>query len=282
MLVQQSPAFILPESAVSHALDPANLASVQSGTGAGADAFVLGIAGIWDAVRHMDKAFALIVKSGRRVGVAASHLVIEGRAGLNLGLLMPSLRRLDPVPTGHDLPRVQPFQDRYHRTVWDIALRLARVEVDRLFAFKIGKRIVRVQASRTGFSIIDGCKSLVEFLDILRAAAKAGTAVAYRLEDGPGPAGLPQTLVSDLFGPATPGQPPLEIAPDGWPKAVPAGTDLATLTILAATMQRMQQVDQCDELSFTVIDASSKLVLSGVRNATTVGLAFAPVGGSDE
>lgn len=271
------PEFISPEFVASHTLDPADIRAVQSSEGGPADWFVLQIADLWDALRHLDRAFALIVKGGGRVGVAAASVIVEGRTGLNLGLMLPSLKRL-PSPQLVTVPEVRPFKQRYQQIVWDIAARLGRIEVDRQLVFRIGKNLVRVQAGRKGFTFLDGCKAVPEFRAALRAAADGDLPIAYTLGESPQQELPPQHHLSALFDAKYIATEPLQIAADGWPETVPTGTRMTTIGILAAAVQRLHNRDTEYNLSFSVINTDSKPILSGYRESQAVRLTLASAG----
>jgi hypothetical protein len=277
MQMQQISAFIAPEFVASHTLDVANIRDIRSSEGVPADPFVLGIADLWDTVRHLNRAFALIVKGGGRVGVAAASVIVEGRAGLNLGLLLPSLKRLPSPPLVAE-PELRPFEQRYHRIVWDIATRLGRVEADRLLVFRIGKDTVRLQAIKAGFTFLDGCETVPEFLATLRAAADKALSVTYTLGESPTQEVPPQHRIYALFDAVEPGKGALQISPDGWPESVPSGICMTTIRALAAAVQRLHDHDSAENLSFSIIDTASKTILSGTRESKTVGLTLVSAG----
>ena len=271
MQMRQVPASLSPNTAISHTLDAMNLRAVEAGEGGPVDGFVLGLADLWDAVRHLDRAFAVVVKGSGRVGVAAASALVEGRAGLNVGLLLPALRRLAAPPRVSG-PDIHPFKHRSRRIVWDIAVRLARVEVPRRLVIKIGDALVHVHACKDGFNFVGGCQTVREFLSAVTAAADQKQPVAYSLGEPvgePPPAAHP---VSALFETGDAEKGALHFADDGWPVAVRSGTSMATLTALTAAVQRLHSRDVASDIGFFVIDIDCRPILSGSRTKTTVAL----------
>lgn len=273
MQIEQWPAFGTSGFIAAHQLDGVNPHLVASTVGAASDTHAA-VLPLWSAVRHLPDAATMILKSDSRVWVAAGTVLVEAKAGFNIGLLMPSLRGL-PVIAAGQAPRITRFADRYQRTIWDIAERLHRVEAVRAMVFRTGADTRRLRASREGFAMLD--TDLAGFLAGVKEAISKNTPVSYSLEqidESDAATPLPPT---QLFGDVGEGQ-VMRLEPDGWPRSVPAGFGMDQLSAVATVVQRLSVSDLGKPERLTVMSSSARQVCVAVPEGELWAVTLSPSG----
>ncbi len=278
MQFQTAPEFASPDVGAAFRLVHPDAGSDRTGPPPSSEpgAFVKAMAGLWGAVRHLDGAFALIAKGAGKSGLASGSVLIEGREKLNIGLLMPALKRETQLLLSAP-PPVDRFDDRFQRIVWALAERLDRVQIGRTWSLRLGERGARIYAGANGFAILDGLTDASAFLTALRDASRDELAVSYTLDEPP--ASLPDRLegIAALF--PGDGQPDvISLSDNGFPQAVPVGLPMSTLRVLSAARQRLNEDGLKELISFSVVDRSGRTLLSGRRAGEDVELAIASGG----
>ncbi len=260
----------------SYTLDTSNLLRVREEGGPAADTFVKGVASVWAAARMLRGAAALILQGADRTVVAARSMIIDGKANLNVGLLMPSLRQM-PKTIKTDLPQLQRFAGRYHRIVWDILERMNRVEADRVMALKFDDHLVQVHVGRDGLSFLSGCATVEALLQHIRHAVEHASPVHYSLADHPGgKVGQTYPLVS-LLKHTEPDDRSLDLGLDGWPEKIPQQSSFTETAALVGFAQRLRAMPTLNELRATVLDEKSRVMLSGIPVTTGVRITLSAV-----
>jgi hypothetical protein len=274
MLPAQLPDLTIPGLVSTYVLDDSDSQTVVSNNGTVPDGFVTATAAVWDSARRIPGAFALVLRQAERTAVAAAMMIVEGRAGLNLGLLMPVLRKL-PTTDVTSPPRVRRFADRFHRTVWDIVERLSRTEADRVHTFRLGPNTVTVQSCKSGVTILSGCATMTEFVDLVRSAIDDGHRVFYSLTADPveTPADVFDTMT--LFGPFDGARDDhddslMKFGLDGWPERLPPRVSLADTKALVDFAQKLGRPAFADAVLVSVLDKEAKTIISASRVETGV------------
>jgi hypothetical protein len=271
MQIEQWPAYGTSEFIAAYGLGEAEPRNLVTGRLAPE---VSAVSAIWTAVCGLSGATAMILRTAERLWIAAGTVLVEGRTGLNMGLLLPSIRGL-PAPTPGEPAGPARFADPYHRTVWDVAERVARVEHERVMLFRAGGDHA-VHATRDGFAML-GKDTLESFRSAVRSTVAKHQHVSYSL--GTIPDSVPELRhsVAELFAQSGEND-SLRLAPDGWPEDVPHSMGFAQLAFAVALAQRLEASAPGDGVKLTVTDHSARQVFSAAREVRGWTVRQAPSG----
>ncbi|EBA12407.1 hypothetical protein RCCS2_13959 [Roseobacter sp. CCS2] len=192
---------------------------------------------IWRTIAVPFAVNHLVLQVDDQVYAVSGHgsLAFHGRRYINLGLLF---RSLGDFPFAAPTASVEEPDslDNGNLFIWRVLERIARCETPRQLRFEIGQNEIVCSADASGVQIMAGAADFEEFVDVLRAGAKSGQQLRYKLSDGQPP---PQpSTIADIIG-ALVGQKGNDednwSAKRGcWPAAMPPG---AHLDQLRAVMQ---------------------------------------------
>jgi len=222
------------------------------------------VAELWNAARGAMGAEAMILRSEAQTWVAAGNVLIEGKAGLNIGLLMPSLRAEKCSAPSVPVAPVRP-EGLYRQSIWGLARRMARVEAARVFLLDTGE-ILPIHVDPTGFSLLAGIGP-----DTVRTAIAAGVAAGRTPRFSFGASGEstwgPRHGLAHLFGEPAAGN-EIFLAEDGWPEAVPGATGFSDLSLAMTIVQCMQAMGLKQGTRLQVLGAASRVLVSVARQVT--------------
>jgi hypothetical protein len=212
------------------------------------------VADLWRIAIAAADAGVMILTLAKETWIAAGSVLIAGKPGLNVGLMMSALRAL---PRAKGVPAVKHGRpaDAVHRTLWDIALRLDRVEADRLMEFR-AEGSYRFLATKAGFDLMDGA-TVADFRRDVATTVAEGKRVKYRLLPWPDLPAQPRLRVADLFCDANEGR-QATLGSDLWPTALPKGISLAELAATRSLCDQMSRMGAADGMLLTLVDTAGR------------------------
>jgi hypothetical protein len=219
-----------------------------------------GIATIWGVAGRRSDARMMVLKTPDRSWTAAGAVMVEGRPGLNIGLVVPSLREVPNLPAGVvTLPR---HKAPLERTLWALATRLDRVETRRLFVLESGD-LFRIAAGRDGFRLDSG-RSIDDLRRALGDEVQSGrspryTLAAEELRD-PGPLHPATSLLTGEHDGDD-----IVLTETSWPAKIPLGVRMGDLKLAIAVVQRLQAAGCDDGSRLQVLDSSGSALLAVSR-----------------
>jgi hypothetical protein len=229
---------------------------------------------LWSAVRAVQGAEMMVLKSPSRTWVAAGALLVEGKPGMNIGLLMPALRGQPQVEFPAAALRGKRPETALYRTLWDIAERIDRTEINRVMEFE-GPGPYRIHAARSRFDLIAG-DSLAAFLADVSAAVDADRPVKYTLR----PVGAEQAkgrhAIADLFCKA--GGQDVRLGDDGWPVALPEWTTMRHLQLATDLCDRFKALAGAADSQLTAFDGSRRQCIAAMRDGDSWSVRFSAFG----
>jgi hypothetical protein len=261
MQIEEWPVVGTSEFIAAYRLDEVDLSSIVGSVGAGQRDAPGDAVALWAAARQVPGAVSMVLRSAERVWAAAGAVLVEGKPGLNVGLLMPSLRTVPAVPAGAGGVAAKPVGD-LRRTLWALAERIERVEADRIFLLEAGKTH-RLHVGRDGFSIAGGT-SVAAMLADVQARVEGGGKVRYSLGPEETAAGPVLYSVASLFG-ADPAARALRLSDDGWPMQVPETARLGVIGLAMTLVQRLTAMGSGSEAKLSVFGAGSSLLATVAR-----------------
>jgi hypothetical protein len=262
MQIEQWPAFGTSEFLSAFRLDATGQHNLVTGNAAAPGTPASAVSDVWIAAASITGARSMILRTADRAWIAAGTVLIEGRAGLNMGLLMPSIRAL-PEAAPPPFSGTARFDDALHRTVWDIAVRLARVEDERVMQFRAGEDFT-LHADRSGFAMLDGA-TVEDFLAGIRKTVGGKRRVSYTLAAERGPVAGQRHNAAVLIAKVGE-QNDLRLAADGWPDNIPQDIGFERLALAMALVQRLETAAPGEGARLTVIDAGARQLLAAVRD----------------
>jgi hypothetical protein len=260
MRIEDWPVYQTSEFLAAYQLDSTIPDAVTITAGHEANRHSAGVAAVWDLAGRMSDARTMVLKTQERNWTAAGSILVEGRPGMNIGLLMPSLRGVPRLPAGalpmprHDLP--------LHRALWALSQRLAQVELPRVLVVDAGD-MFRIGAGPDGFRLEAGLR-VEDIRGAFAAALQSGQLLRYSLETGelhdPGPV----HPVTSLIGPGHDSA-DIVLADSSWPTAIPPGIGVAEIGMAMALVQRMQVAGCNGGSRLQVLDGSGASLVSVSR-----------------
>jgi len=260
MRIEDWPVCRTTEFMAAYHLDFAKAEPATLGVGSQPNRQSAEVAAVWDSARRISDARIMVLKTHDRSWTAAGSVLVEGRPGLNLGLLMPSLREVPDLPAGAaPAPRLDAPVER---TLWALASRLARAEAPRDLVLDAGE-LVRVQASRDGFRL-EGGRTVDDLRRTIGDALQSGRGLRYSLTADPLRDPGPLHAVTSLFGL---GHDDTDIvhAASSWPRSGPPGVRMADLGLAMAIVQRLQAAGCVDGSRLQILNRSGTAVLAVSR-----------------
>jgi hypothetical protein len=216
-----------------------------------------GVAAVWDSAGRLSDARMMVLKTHERSWTAVGSVMVEGRPGLNIGLLMPSLRGLPDLPAGavptprHDSP--------LERTLWALASRLARIEAPRGLVVDAGD-IFRIQAGRDGFCL-DGGRTIDELRRAIGDGLHAGRLLRYTLTADPLRDPGPLHAVTSLLG-VDHDDTDIVLTDTSWPTRTPPDVKMGDLGVAIAIVQRLQAAGCDDGSRLQILNSSGAALLA--------------------
>jgi hypothetical protein len=262
MQIEQWPAYGTSEFLSAYRLDATGQHDLVTGTTAPPDAPASSVSKVWGAAASIAGARSMILRTADRAWIAAGAVLVEGRAGLNMGLVMPSIRAL-PEVAAPPVPGPARFDDALQRTLWDIAVRLDRIEDARVMQFRAGADFA-LHVDRTGFVMLDGA-TVKDFLAGIRKTVSGKRRVSYTLAAARDEVSGQRHTTAMLFGKAE-RRDDLRLAADGWPDRIPQDIGFDRLALVMALVQRLESAVSKEGARLTVIDAGARQLLSAVRD----------------
>lgn len=218
------------------------------------------VASVWDLAGCLPNASLMLVKTKRNSWAAAGSALVEGGAGLNVGLLMPFLRSLPGLSERSQIGPV--FTDSLHRALWGLAKRLARVEAPRTFAVNAGE-VLHIGASRSGFSLKAGT-STKSLRAAVAKAVSGGLAPRYSLVSEPvdfaETVHPPTSLLTDAYQ-----EEGFLIDTSAWPVQLPAKVSINVVGAVMAIVQRLQAAELEIGDRLQILSASARPLLTFTR-----------------
>ncbi len=199
---------------------------------------------LWRSLEAVQNATTMVAQTGNGCTLVSRHgnMIVQGKAGLNLGLVFASLSRLAVKDPGPLVLTGLAFAQQDLQVFWRIINAIGRCEIPRLIVLDIGGDITTVCAGPDGFALTGGAQDVDSLVGSVRTALRAGQPVRYTLGDLAQPVaanlGL-RDLLGAINGPVSTGSQGWACNAQGWPVSFPEAFTLEELNRTVAVAQAL-------------------------------------------